>query len=355
MEVFFGKDDLRADVIEVEIKLRTHMDSEQVGSIDRNVIRLIQVAVFNIIKNPKHFDLYCVFNISKIGDKFVASIKGFDAGDALGVEVLFSCCYRFLVEFQVTFPGEVGLDIKEAVYNASANDLVLSHDAFQEVRYANHNMVVNIVRGYLHHPEMISLKQLPRLLERAKDERNEYERSYSERKQEVDVLHQALEKYRDAFNFVGLQEGFSNLKDSKVKEKNNSVILLCALMVFMLLPFVVKFVMLMLPGDKVSQGYDFYFVLLGFELLMVYVFKVVLQNFRAVQSQLLQIDLRMTLCQFVQSYAEYAKKIKDGSPDLLSRFEQVVFSGIVNSDDAMPSTFDGLDQLSKLVSSFKKV
>lgn len=36
---------------------------------------------------------------------------------------------------------------------------------------------------------------------------------------------------------------------------------------------------------------------------------------RSVQSQLLQLDLRMTLCRFIQSYAEYAAELKAKHPE----------------------------------------
>ena len=54
-----------------------------------------------------------------------------------------------------------------------------------------------------------------------------------------------------------------------------------------------------------------------------------------------------------QSYAKYAKDVKQGSPELLDRFEQIIFSGIVNGEGAIPSTFDGLDQIGNIIEKFK--
>lgn len=74
---------------------------------------------------------------------------------------------------------------------------------------------------------------------------------------------------------------------------------------------------------------------------------------RSVQSQLLQLDLRMTLCRFIQSYAEYAAELKAKPPEGFEKFESVIFSPLVSSDDKIPNTFDGLDQLSSVVNIVK--
>lgn len=71
------------------------------------------------------------------------------------------------------------------------------------------------------------------------------------------------------------------------------------------------------------------------------------------KAQLIQIDLRMTLCQFIQDYADYAKEVRKDSPLLLERFDQLVFSGIVSSEGAIPSTFDGIEQIANLIEKIK--
>lgn len=108
----------------------------------------------------------------------------------------------------------------------------------------------------------------------------------------------------------------------------------------------------MVPKSDVD--YAGIITLAGLELLLLYFFRVALHNFRSIKAQLLQIELRMTLCQFVQSYAEYAKSARDGSSGLLERFEQVVFSGIVTDENSIPSTFDGFDQIANLFDKLKK-
>ncbi|MDI2145510.1 hypothetical protein KBJ94_26055 [Pseudomonas sp. ITA] len=85
----------------------------------------------------------------------------------------------------------------------------------------------------------------------------------------------------------------------------------------------------------------------------MYFFRVVLAQFRSVKAQVLQLDLRIALCQFVQSYAEYSKKIRKDDPGALSKFEAIVFSSLVSESEGIPSTFDGAEQLANLIKSIR--
>lgn len=258
------------------------------------------------------------------------------------------------MEYQITSPDEGADELRTVLYNTDYGSLNLTPSVASQIRYAGHQMVVGVIKSYLHHPEMVDLKELPALLKKARTEQDQFKKDYTQRKVKVDELKGALDNYQDAFNFVGLHKGFGELKERKEKEKERGVFLMGVLVVLMLLPFIVKFLNILFADGLVVVSLDSYVLLVGFELLLMYFFRIVLHNFKSVQAQLLQVDLRMTLCQFIQSYTKYAKEIKSGDADLLLRFEQVVFSGIVNSDDAIPSSFDGLDQLSKIISSFKK-
>jgi len=72
-----------------------------------------------------------------------------------------------------------------------------------------------------------------------------------------------------------------------------------------------------------------------------------------VKSQLLQIDLRKTLCRFIQHYSEYSSKLKKDDPESLNKFESLIFSGIISDEGNIPSTYDGIDQFTKFIKSLK--
>jgi hypothetical protein len=59
----------------------------------------------------------------------------------------------------------------------------------------------------------------------------------------------------------------------------------------------------------------------------------------------------MSLCRFIQSYADYSIDIKEKNSEALSKFEAIIFSGLVGSEDKLPSTFDGIEQLTAFAKS----
>lgn len=177
----------------------------------------------------------------------------------------------------------------------------------------------------------------------------------------ADKLKLSLDKYHDAYNFVGLYYAFSKLKAQKVVEKNLRLFLLFLLGFAALAPFVVKGWLLLSDGaHAVSLGQlsekglnslevPLLVTFAGFEILVLYFFKVVLHSLRSVRGQLLQLDLRMALCQFIDKYVEYSNDNKEKSGEALGKFESVVFSGLVTIEEKIPSTFDGMDVLHEVV------
>jgi len=178
---------------------------------------------------------------------------------------------------------------------------------------------------------------------------------------EANRLEQTMAKYRDAFNFAGLYNGFSQLRSRKVLEKNLRLVFLFCLGCLALLPLLMKLSVLYKAGVSEAsavEGWDqvkamvggnveFLITLAALELLLLYFFRITLHSLKSLRAQLLQLDLRMTLCQFIDKYAEYSAQVKKGGGSL-EGFESVVFSGLVMVDEKLPTTFDGLDVLQGL-------
>lgn len=93
-----------------------------------------------------------------------------------------------------------------------------------------------------------------------------------------------------------------------------------------------------------------YFPILGFEILLLYFFRFSLLHFNASKAQLLQLEVRMAVCAFIEDYAKFAKENKGQD---LSKFESMIFSAIAHDNEKMPSTFDGMDQLATFIKNIK--
>lgn len=93
-----------------------------------------------------------------------------------------------------------------------------------------------------------------------------------------------------------------------------------------------------------------YFPILGFEILLLYFFRFTLLHFNASKAQLLQLEVRMAICAFIEDYAKFTKE--NGGQDL-SKFESMIFSAIAPDNEKMPSTFDGVDQLATFIKNIR--
>ena len=94
--------------------------------------------------------------------------------------------------------------------------------------------------------------------------------------------------------------------------------------------------------------------LISIEVILIYFFRIILINHKSVKAQIMQIELRQTMCQFIQNYTEFSSDIKKEDSQALDKFENLIFSGILSDSENLPSTFDGMEQISSLIKSFKK-
>lgn len=195
-----------------------------------------------------------------------------------------------------------------------------------------------------------------------------------DKEKKVNDLATLLEKYKTAFNFVGLYDGFNNLSEiknnQKMKTYNFAIFLGFLLILVPLLSIIFQSYMVFWVSDTVfdfktltvTSQFNWAKVLpfLGLEFILIYFFRIVLNRLNTLQTEIVQIELRKSLCQFIQDYARYAKELREQSSNdkekvnLLEKFENIIFSNILSQPEKVPSTFDGLEQLSNFLKEFKK-
>lgn len=172
-------------------------------------------------------------------------------------------------------------------------------------------------------------------------------------KQEIQTLKTYLETQKHEYNFVGLSNGFQTIQESKKgeldKETRNYHILFGAIIAVS----VIKFCWLINNINEIDN-----MKLLGitigvimFLFILLYFFRITLLNIKSIKSQLLQIDLRLTLCQFIANYGAEIEKVNEKSRE---SFESVIFSPIVPTESQIPATFEGIDQLTSLIGIINK-
>jgi len=302
---------------------------------------------------PVFFDENISFNVEIFKDRFEPDLDDFLSSGGDLADGFFVKCYRMIVELKLSCDHDLDDALERAYSDAQVYAETLEGPAKEQVRYVQSYMAIQIVKRFVHHPKMPELRNLSSTIDDANQVIGDFERQLSAREVRAEILADKLKQYESAFNFVGLFDGFRGLRKQKKLESRFSLSYL-AMLGFLLLLIPAGKVWAEINGLSLFSSYGAILSALGFELILVFLFKVGLQGYRSVKAQLLQIELRMALCQFIESYAGYAQDLRAKDKDLLTRFEQVIFSGIVSSDAAIPSTFDGIDQIASLIAAIKK-
>ncbi|MGQ5713318.1 hypothetical protein ACUIJ3_04135 [Enterobacter cloacae] len=169
--------------------------------------------------------------------------------------------------------------------------------------------------------------------------------------EEVKALEERVSKLRTKYNFVGLSSGFSQIKDKKEEELRTSEVAYKNLFGCMFIcPLAILLIHVFFP-EKLPQGYNILQVFLPFitiEMVMLYFFRLSYLEAKSLRAQLLQIDLKLSLCSFIDNYVKYRKEHNTNVRKVLDSFDSVIFSPIQANENNIPSMFDGMEALANL-------
>ncbi|MGR4121918.1 hypothetical protein K8Q22_27275 [Klebsiella pneumoniae] len=159
-----------------------------------------------------------------------------------------------------------------------------------------------------------------------------------------------LKQYKSEYNFVLLSKAFSNLLKTKKAEyvtNHRSVIIfsswLIATPLFALLNHIYNF----FPVEFNLNSLFYYLPILSLELLFFYFMLLYYIEGKAIKAQLLQIEQRLSLCEFIHDYVE-TKNNSGAEKESWSLFEKLIFSPIQVSSENIPSLLDGASSIAEL-------
>lgn len=270
---------------------------------------------------------------------------------------VYAFCFRFLLELYLKSAGDLNHELERARQFAFSNIENFSGDSKEHIQYACYQLPLDLIKEAMSSDGMNGIREFNSYAAAALKEKENWESDFVLREKRVAALKDNLEKYENAFNFVALYAGFKNLWDEKTNEKKTIRRWSIFFGFLIILPIIAEISFIFINYNSIDSVLKFIGLssipIISLILVFVYFFRLLMFNFKSVKSQLLQIELRMTLCQFIQSYIEYAKDFKEKDKDLLSRFESIIFSGLVTDESKLPSTFDGFEQLAQLIKSVK--
>ncbi len=341
-------------------QLIKNLSNQEELSTNPNVVPHLVKILNWIITGPGEFDRLCSWNIQLIGKDFISAMRNFAPQSIENESILMSIfiqAYRFLLEVEFSTQSEPNFEFIRI--NDFVGNNLDSFPAFekQQLVFANYLMPAHLVKRLIYHQNLSDVRAFTRAIQSAGDRKNDWDEYLEGKLSEVNKLKEQLGKYETEYNFVGLVHGFQKLTKDKSYDKKWTFRSLLFIGAVVFSPIVWEIYFAATHISEIDQHKDTLIytlpALIGLEVLLVYFFRVVHSHFRSINAQLLQLELRTSLCQFIQSYAEYASKIKAQDKSSLEKFENLIFSGIILNEESLPSTFDGIEQLAKLIKSVK--
>ena len=312
-----------------------------------------------IYKTPEGWDERCSFNIKHIGDQFLEWLRGFDPSKNSNIDNIYSMSYRFLCEFDflVGAGKELSIELRSIQRKIQEDEAEIDENVRSQIIYASYVMPANIAKEFINDANIGIFRDFEQKKDEAEKLKSQWDKEIEAKKVEADALKSKLEEYKIGFNFVGLYQGFSELVTKKKNEAFWSFLSLIGMAILILTPLVIEISLVSLKMFKTeSIGAEHLLILvplISIEVILIYFFRVILLNHKSVKVQIMQIELRQTLCQFIQSYADYSTKIKKQDATALEKFENLIFSGVLSDSEKLPSTFDGFNQVGSLIKSLK--
>jgi hypothetical protein len=276
----------------------------------KNRLEISREIIGYIYKNPEEWDEKCSFNIKHIGDQFLQWLRDFDPSKPTHIDYIYSSSYRFLCEFDflVGAGRELSIELRSIQRKIQHDDADIDDDVRSQIIYASYVMPANIAKEFINDANIGIFRNFEQKKAEAENLKDQWDKELNSKKAETDRLKDKLDEYKIAFNFVGLYQGFSELAKKKTKESFLLFLSLLVMGILILSPLIAE---IALAYKKDNLGLDHLFVLIpiiSIEVILIYFFRVILLNHQSVKAQIMQIELRQTLCQFIQSYADYSKK-----------------------------------------------
>jgi len=351
---FFSRPEIKDQLWQAQSRLEI-LNQDSSDEKQRLLIRTLQI----IHGNTQVFDESCQINIEWIGEQIASALIRVASRDATREEIddLYGSLYRCIVEFDLSRKDDLSMDLRKFRSLITEHPSFFTKQALEDVEFARQEMPLAMTKRLLANSVIRGLGNVDKIAEDIDLKIKGWDEKIASRQDAASKLEQSLKGYETGFNFVGLAQGFEDLLKKKTEELSSTKVWLALFGLAALLPLTIELLLLYFNQDRLDEVKWFFIVssipAISLTLLLIYFFRISLRNAESARAQVLQIELRRTLCRFIQSYSDYSGPLKKENPDALSKFENIVFSGIVSMDEKLPSTFDGVEQIAGLVKAIR--
>ncbi|NMU40166.1 hypothetical protein [Serratia marcescens] len=308
----------------------------------------------SFISEPQSWDDCTQYNIEIIGE-LLAQAKTNIEDKNERLDYILAYGFRFLIERSLSKDGVLSpyfLELREFV--ATNKDKFIKN-AELHITYALTSMSFDIFKHKFTSSDIVTMENFIAAHKSNDEQIKSWRDELDIRKKEVSDLKETLDAQKNAYNFVGLYKGFDDLSEEKKKEEKTASNILLILGFAIFIPIIAELYFILSKGDTLTTSHALITIIPSTSLLLIliYFFRIALHDYKSLKTQINQIELRKSLCKFIQSYAQYSSKIKKDDASALEKFETIIFSNIVMTDDKLPSTFDGIESIANLIKSTK--
>lgn len=349
--LFFSLDENQKKLRKIYESIKTISSNDSFSNErNKNIIILLQT----FISEARSWDEYTQYNISKIGSNFISSdIKTNSLKDEL--DEFFSDCFRFHIERYLSQDENPNIEFVSINGFAIENKEKFSAIASVQISYALNSMPIDVFKNNTKNINIGLVKDFIKTHEDCKTLKAGWDSDFTQRITEIKQLKDSLDEQKNAFNFVGLYKGFDDLSEEKKNEKTTASNILMTLGGVIFIPIILEVLFILYKGDALTLPHALItsIPLTSLLFILIYFFRIALHDYKSIKTQINQIELRKSLCKFIQNYAKYSSEIKKDDASALDKFETIIFSNIVMTDEKLPSTFDGIESVANLIKSVK--
>ncbi|MFW2253997.1 hypothetical protein [Klebsiella variicola] len=321
---------------------------------DRN--NLTESILKNFIGNPTFWLESSTYNTKNSGGYLLEALGDRPINDE-NINLVFSICYGFILEaYILSNQIEETFSLSKRVKDFG----IYRHSEFDEkskmlIDFTLREMPIRMLKTFINSNEIQPYKNITTNLKDAKEFNNSWQSDFNSKKDAVDRIKGELDKYYTSANFTLLHEGFNNLSNKKNRDIFWTRTLLFILSLLILTPLIYEIYYTHTSAEPINltAALPSLIPVMSITIIFIYFFRVALSNYNSLRAQIIQLELRKSLIQFIQDYPKHAKEISNGNPDTLKKFEDIIFSNIMTSDDRIPPTFDGVEQIANLIKTIK--
>jgi hypothetical protein len=322
-------------------------------------VRHLGAMLERMVTSASEFDENCQISISTLGSRLRNDVAGLRKPfSSENVDFISSIVFRCLTEFDMSVSGELAMEIRSFMDDLLARMDSLPSSARKQIEHAQRGLSVALIKNLLNTQPILNLRNIQSVGASINEKITSWESKLDEQQSRSERLGELFEKHARDFNFSGLHEGFSDLATGIQKELRAAQVGIGIFGLLVLSPGILDLLLAFVFHQDFATMHVYTLVVAGIgtltlTLLFLYFFRIALRKADSCRAQLVQVRLRMSLCRFIQPYTDYSKDVRKDSPETFSKFEALIFSGIVGTTEGLPSTFDGLEHIGAFAKSLR--